>query len=79
MSPEEAKAYYKNREFFEIIIQKDGTRLLEGPIDTIRKAVPSYKGDKGTDNTIYGYVQLINGQIVRAFRQDEIAERLNNE
>lgn len=70
MMKEDAVEYYKNREFYEILNQENGTILLAGPLDTVRKATVVGQ----PEDVNYPYVQVIGGKIVRAFKPGEIAE-----
>jgi len=55
---------YRNIEFYE-----KTPKGLIGPLDNIRFAV---RQDDSHDEQEYSYVEVINGIITRAFKEDEI-------
>lgn len=68
MNKDEAKELYQGKYFYEIVRSSVSSQLvLVGPIDTIRyisKEAPGYKD--------FRFAQVINGNIVAVFKENEI-------
>lgn len=67
MTPEQAKAYYKDKEFYEKVYS-DGDTVLLKKVPEIRLATQI------DENQTTAYVQVIDGQVVRFFNKNEIVE-----
>ena len=73
MAKKQVNKPYKGKYFYEVLV--DGNyrgqtcKILHGPLDTIRYTT---KSGQSRDSEVYPFVQIIDGKIIQAFKENEI-------